>query len=131
MAHPGGRPSKYTPELIAKAEHYAENYEDYGDPIPSIAGLACVLGITRETVHTWIKEEEKRQFSDIIKGMLAEQERALLKNGLKGEFSPVITKLVLSKHNYHDKQDTTVSGPDGGPIENKWTVEIVDPAKRD
>ena len=37
---PGGRPTKYTPELIEKAWDYYENYEHYGDMIPSVVGMA-------------------------------------------------------------------------------------------
>ena len=61
--HPGGRPTKYTPELLAKAAEYIENYEDAGDEIPSIAGLAVVLKVRRETLHVWANEKGKEKFS--------------------------------------------------------------------
>jgi len=36
--------------------------------------------------------------------------------GLSGEFNSNIAKLALGKHGYHDKQDNTLSGPDGKPV---------------
>jgi len=100
--HAGGRPTKYTAEVIRKATDYIENYESYGDTIPSIAGLAQEIELSRETIHTWAKDKNKKQFSDIIKALSYAQERKLLNGGLKAELNPTITKLVLSKHGYHD-----------------------------
>lgn len=106
----GGRPSIYTPELLAKARDYVLNYADYGDQIPSIAGLACELSISRETCHTWAKDEEKPEFSDIVRDISQAQERKLLNGGLSGDFNPSIAKLVMTKHGYSDKLETEHSG---------------------
>jgi len=100
--HPGGRPTKYNPEIIRKAKDYIENYESYGDIIPSIAGLCQEIDLHRDTVHTWAKDKNKKQFSDIIKALSYAQERKLLNGGLNSEFNSAITKLVLSKHGYTD-----------------------------
>ena len=100
--HPGGRPTKYTPELIRKAKEYLDTYEEKGDVIPSIAGMAQELDLTRETIHTWVKDKNKKQFSDIIKALSYAQERKLLNGGLNSTMNSTITKLVLSKHGYHD-----------------------------
>lgn len=37
----------------------------------------------------------------------------------------------LKPKKYGDKVETTVQGPDGGPVENKWTVEFVNPTRKD
>lgn len=47
---PGGRPTKYTDELLEMAEQYINVYKDEGDVIPSLAGLALYLGIARSTM---------------------------------------------------------------------------------
>jgi len=117
---PGGRPTKYTPELLKKAESYLETYKDEGDEIPSIVGLARTLQISRETIHAWRHENDKRQFSDILGDILSEQERVLLNNGLNGTFNSNIVKLTLGKHGYHDKTDNTHTGKSGGPMQ--WEV---------
>lgn len=123
---PGGRPSKYTPELLAKARHYLDFYQEYGDQIPSHAGLSVELGVNRSTIYEWAKDPNKQEFSDIFAEILSTQERVLVAKGLSGDFNSAITKLVLGKHGYHEKQDQTVSGPNGGPQEHKWTVEVID-----
>ena len=100
---PAGRPTLYTPELIDKACEYLEVYEkELKEAIPSIAGLAVYLHISRETVHTWAKDEGKEEFSDICKELMAKQELKLSSKGLTGDFNSTITKLMLTKHNYSD-----------------------------
>lgn len=110
---PGGRPTSYTPELLQRAEEYLEQYANLGDAIPSIAGLACHIGVTRETCHAWDREEGKEEFSHILKRLLQKQEKTLLTNGLGGVFNSTITKLVLSKHGYSDKIEQAHTSPDG------------------
>jgi hypothetical protein len=108
---PAGRPTKYTPALVAKAWEYANGgWVECGDPVPSVAGLACEIGVRRETCHAWA-EDKTKDFSNIL-GVIAEnQERQLVKNGLLGEFSSPITKMMMTKHGYSDRieQDNTSS----------------------
>ncbi len=121
---PGGRPTKYTKKFLEIARDYLENFENYDDVIPSIAGLAVVTKLSRETLHTWRHEEDKKEFSDIFGELLSKQERVLVNKGLSGDFNSAITKLVLGKHDYHDKADNvnTHQGPNGEPL---TAVEIV------
>jgi hypothetical protein len=108
-----GRPSQYKPDVIKKARNYIADHEGFGDPVPSIAGLACVLGITRETCYAWAKDPEKPEFSDILKELMQKQERQLLKQGLLGGFNPSITKMILTKHGYSDKVENDHTSSDG------------------
>jgi hypothetical protein len=101
--HPGGRPTKYSANLLKEAEKYIADHMEYGDKIPSIAGLSAALGISRETVYAWGKQEDKKEFSDMINRLLCAQERMLLNHGLDGTYHPTITKLLLGKHGYHDR----------------------------
>jgi len=103
-----GRPTKYTDELIEKAKSYITDYVKYEDVIPSIASLSLVLGVTRTTLYEW--EKEHKDFSYILADIKAEQEKVLISKGLSGEFNSNITKLVLGKHGYHDKQDVGLTG---------------------
>lgn len=121
----GGRPSIYTPELLAKARDYVENYADYGDLIPSIAGLACELKISRDTCHTWAKDEDKPEFSDIVRDISQYQERKLLSGGLSGDFNPTIAKLIMSKHGYSDKQEIDHTSSDSSMSPTR--IELVAP----
>ena len=117
-----GRPTDYSEEIVVKAKAYLDSCVDEEiekgteqKPIyqvkvklPSIAGLALHLGIARSTVYEWKKEH--KAFSDILDDILSQQEKVLLENGLSGTYNPTITKLVLGKHGYTDKQDVTSDG---------------------
>lgn len=122
---PVGRPTKYNKEVIEKALNYLKNYEtEHKDAIPSVVGLACVLNIRRETLHVWAKDENKAEFSNILDQINNKQQRVLLSKGLTGDFNSNITKLVLGKHGYHDKQETELTGSDKNPV--KILIEVVD-----
>ena len=95
-----GRPSKYTPEVLRKAEEYLTTWQDYGHKIPSIAGLSQLIDVSRERIAIWGQDKNKSEFSRILKKLQAIQEAKLLDNGLDGTFNSAITKLVLSKHGY-------------------------------
>ena len=123
----GGRPSKYTPELIEKARDYVDNHVKYGDVVPSHAGLACEIDITRSTLYEWSHDEEKQEFSDILDKCNKKQERMLLSGALLGDMNANIAKLMLGKHGYSDKQQTELTGANGGPIEAQWTIQPVKP----
>jgi len=112
-----GRLTKYTPELLKAARYYMDNYQEAGDLVPSIAGMAVEIGVNRDTIHTWRKQEGKEIFSDMIDSMLSNQERKLLTGGLGGDMNSNITKLMLCKHGYSDKQETALTGPGGGPVQ--------------
>jgi len=119
VKHLGGRPTKYSNETLKIAREYLKNYARHGDKIPSVAGLAVVLAVRRETLHVWAKEEGKEEFSNILGDILAKQENILVNKGLSGDFNPTIVKLVLGKHGYHEKRETEVSGKDGKPIKTE------------
>lgn len=114
--NPVGRPTKYNNEILEKAKHYIANYKEFDDVIPQIAGLALELGISRETVYDWAAQEEKKDFSDIVRDLLAGQERKLVNGGVSGDFNSPVTKMMLTKHGYSDKIDNTIASPDGGPV---------------
>lgn len=107
------RPTDYNQELLDKAQDYVENYDSYGDAVPTIAGLACELDMHRDTLYAWAKDESKKEFSDIFKKVQQAQERKLVNGGLAGGFNPAVTKMMLTKHGYSDKQEIDHSSADG------------------
>lgn len=68
------------------------------------------MGVSRSTIYRWTREPGKEEFRDMLERILGAQELVLWNKGLTGEFNPAITKLLLGKHGYHDKQDHTHSG---------------------
>ncbi|MEQ5075826.1 DNA-packaging protein [Providencia alcalifaciens] len=98
-----GRPSKFAESLVKAKEYLMGGYETVGDVVPSVAGLACYLGVSRKTVYEWVKEST--DLSDTLEGILAMQENKLINKGLTGDFNSTITKLMLANHGYSEKQE--------------------------
>jgi hypothetical protein len=97
------RPTDYTEELLTKAYDYVENCPDV---VHTVVGLCLHIGVAKSTCYRWI-EEGKGEFSDIVETVSSLQERKLLSNGLTNEFNASITKLLLTKHGYTDKVEST------------------------
>ena len=100
------RPTDYNEEILEKTREYLKNYSNYGDAIPSVAGLAVVLHISRTTIYDWASQEEKKEFSYILDDILSDQERVLINKGLTSEFNSNIVKLALGKHGYVERTET-------------------------
>ena len=128
---PVGRPSLYSPELLKKANDYIDLYESLGHAIPSHKGLCIYLGIHSDTAYDWAKQEDKKDFSDTLKQIQMHQEHVLLNKGLLSQVNSSICKLALGNHGYSDKQQSEISGPNGQPIEQSWTIEFVDAKDND
>lgn len=104
---PGGRPTKFSDEVLEKAEDYLKNYRELGDMIPSVVGLADELCVSVKTLYNW--SEKHPQFLHMLERINARQHRTLLSGGLSGEMNSNITKLVLAKHDYSDRTQTDVT----------------------
>lgn len=99
----GGCPSKLDDELIAKAEEYIYDFRSNDDIVPSVAGLACYLEISRSSVYNY--KSKSGRFLDIVERVELLQEKMLINGGLVGDFNASIAKLMMTKHGYSDKQD--------------------------
>ena len=133
------RPTKLTEAFIQRAEDYLNCWQEEGEAIPSIAGLALYTNVRRETLQEWMRgntpeaasESILSQFSNITDRLSCQQELKLLTGGLSGSMNSVITKLVLSKHGYSEKQDVSHSSPDGSmsPAGNSFDVSQYEAAQ--
>ena len=118
--NPVGRPSELI-ESLGKAKEYLDGgYLNVNEVIPNIAGLACYLGKSRSTVYLYAKQNT--EFSDILEGILAMQESKLITGGLQGVYNPTITKLMLTKHGYSDRQDVDHTSSDGSLAQRPTTI---------
>lgn len=127
------RPTDYSKDVVEKAKAYLASCIDEEREImnadklttrlkvnlPSIEGLAVYLECARSTVYLWAKEYP--EFSDILEQILTEQAKRLLSNGLSGDYNSTITKLILTKHTYHDKVDTDLTS--GGEVIVPLTIQ--------
>lgn len=125
---PAGRPTNYNEAILEKARDYLDNWQNIfpadGDVIPTVEGLALYLGIARSTLYLWAKDEDKQDFSDIFGRILEKQAKILVTKGLDGKFSPVITKVMLTKHNYREGVESDITSG-GKPLE-KGLINIID-----
>jgi len=117
MAQGSGRPTKYCDEIQETADHYAQNFAEYGDPVPSVAGLADAIDVSRRTIYTW--SEKHDQFLHTLERIENRQHKFLVSGGLTNEFNAGITKLMLHNHGYSDKMATDLTS-------NGQTVESMD-----
>ena len=53
------RPTKWNKQIEEKALAYIDDYQMYGDMIPSIEGMAEHLGLHRDTLYDWAKQKDK------------------------------------------------------------------------
>lgn len=118
---PGGRPTKLTKALVEKAKEYEKDWRTIdGGPVPTKEGMSLHLDVARSTLYLWQDEDTPlgKEFSDIFERTMAKQGRTLVAHGLDGKFNPAITKMMLSKHDYVEKQQTDITS-DGkaiGPV---------------
>ena len=102
-----GRPTKYTPALLKKAEKYLTDFEHHKSVFPSHTGLALYLDIRTSTLYDWAKHDDKKAFSDMLDKIMKIQHDMVMGGALVGEYNSNIAKLILTKHGYHDKQEVT------------------------
>lgn len=99
-----GRPSEYDETVLAKTLDYLARHAILGDPVPTIEGLCDEIGCSKPTVYAW--GEADPDFLYALERLKAKQGRLLQSSGLKGDFAPVITKLMLSaNHGMAEKSE--------------------------
>lgn len=122
-----GPPTKYNSKTLPKVWAYVKECEDevyifqkqkgkvegfeekIRTHLPTVVGLALKLGVSKETVYVWAKENQ--ELSDALTRIKSMQEQALLNGGLSNRYNPLITKLILAtNHGYHEKKDITSDG---------------------
>jgi len=99
-----------------------DNAKEMEIEVPTITGLAWHLGF--ESRQSFYDYEKQRKFTYTIKRARLFIEKHYEELLQTGNIAGAI--FALKNFGWKDTQLLESSGPDGGPIENKWTVEIVD-----
>jgi len=123
-----GRPTKYSPEILKKAQEYISNCKDEVEEIiesinektgrerfihklkvklPKAEGLALYLEVNRDTLYEWAKKYPR--FSDILEKINQIQADRVINEALAGNYNPLIAKLLLGKHGYKDKSERDIT----------------------
>ena len=95
-------------EVAKKANDYILNPKVYGDIVPTVEGLAVALGMSRENLY---KMAEKNEIILHTMELLnTHQSKLLITGGLLNRFNAAITRLLLSRHGYIEKQQVEMEG---------------------
>lgn len=122
-----GAPTKYTPEIQKAADEYVNGgFVEVGDVVPSRAGLAIHLDLSRNTLGNW---ESHPKFLRTLEKVNFLQERISLNGGLSGNLNSTIVKLLLANHGYSDKQQNDHTSTDGSMSPTR--IELVAGVKND
>ena len=114
MAHPGGRPTKYSPELLNTVEGYLSEAVPTNMKIPTIEGVSLKLGVNTDTINEWAKLYP--EFSATIRKLKSLQKEYLTEIGIFGgkEINPTIVALLLKvNHDMVEVNRTELTGKDG------------------
>lgn len=106
--HPGGRPTKYLPDLIyPKIEEYISSCGRENTSLPTVEGLAIHLDVATSTLFLWA--EQHPEFSEAIKRILEKQKQQLMDDGMYGGKEVNSTMAIfLLKVNHGMKEDPQI-----------------------
>tara|TARA_R110000822_G_scaffold259873_3_gene384914 strand:- start:103 stop:528 length:426 start_codon:yes stop_codon:yes gene_type:complete len=114
MAQGSGRPTKYSEAIQKKADDYLTSHDSL---VPTAAGLAIHLGVTKKTLYNWA--DTTVQFLHTLHSLNDRQESLLVNGGLGGEFNATISKLMLANHGYREKTEQDVISSNGSMTPSK------------
>ena len=119
--HPGGRPPTWTdPKVVEKLiEEYFKR-----EQMPTFAGLACALDISRATLYNY---EEKDEFLDTIKKARRRMEE-IYEQHLMYSDKPSGVIFALKNTGWADKQN--IDHTSGGEKMNMGVVSYSDTKKK-
>ena len=102
------RPTKYSDELLEKANGYLLQYTRL---IPSNQDLCLHLNISESTLYDWAQKHE--EFSDILARVKLTQFAVAMDGGLGGDMNANLVKLLMGKHGLSEKSVVDQTSSDG------------------
>lgn len=137
-----GRPTDYTDQTAIVAQQYldscvdetkqivsgqSEKFTTYQEKtivkLPSIEGLARYLKVSKDTIYAW--EKIHPEFSYVLHALRSEQADRLINMGLSGDYNPVISRMLLSKHGYAERSENRQVDEDGNTVSPELTIKII------
>jgi hypothetical protein len=79
--------------------------------IPSVAGLACYLGFSRETMYQWAEQCPK--WKSLLSSINTLQEVKIIDGTLRDGWNANFAKMLMVKHGYTEKQEIDHTSSDG------------------
>ena len=62
---------RFNNEFLTMTYDYIENHEKFGDKIPSIEGLAIMLGVSKRSIYIWENDPATVEFSEALESLRA------------------------------------------------------------
>ena len=118
-----GRPTKYNPEMLQKAQKYVDNCQN-SDKVPYIEELALKLDINDDTIVEWTGHHE--EFSATVKKLRLIQKLRLKQGSLEKRLHPATSIFLLKVNHGLDEKK-----PDVSPEPVKIVVTYVDPITKE
>jgi hypothetical protein len=108
--------------LIVSGEH--------DEILPTVAGLALHLGLTKMVMYNWKREQTENpyyaDFCVIMDVLMSRQEVMLVNSGLSGKYTQQIVKMLLTHHGYSDAATLNHTSSDGTMTPAKPARELSD-----
>lgn len=106
-----GRPTKYTPEMVDIANEYIERCSREATELPTIEGLALLLGVDDERIGEYAKKYP--EFDATIKALKDKQKNQLINDGMYGgkEVNATMAIFLLkANHNMIETERKLLAG---------------------
>ena len=106
----GGRPTKYSKDIIGKIDEYIKRFEKDTTHLPKIESFALFIGVGERTIYDW--KDKHPKFSQSLDKILTLQKERLVDDGIYGgkEVNSTIVKLLLqNNHGMKEKTETDLT----------------------
>ena len=113
----------YNATIALRMADYLRTYEELGEHIPTVPGLAVYIGVTSCTIRAWAKTHA--DVGEMLQLLNDMQETQLLNHGLDGSYNASIATLVLAKHGYKKASEVDHTN-DGGAFEPMSLADFYD-----
>lgn len=113
-----GRPSKYDPSMISIAREYIASCGREATQLPTIEGLALLLGLDDEQIS--IYEKKHPDFSASIKELRKKQKDQLMNDGMYGGKevnSTMAIFLLKANHGMIETEKRILAGENNEPLQ--------------
>lgn len=111
---PVGRPTKYDPSFVQKAEEYIASCSRESTELPTIEGLALKLGLDDERISDYSKKYP--DFHATVKDLVRKQKNQLVNDGMYGgkEVNSTMAIFLLKANHGMIETEKRIIGVDEG-----------------
>lgn len=110
-----GTNSKWDQDTCTKSYEYINGgYDELGDALPSVEGLANCLGVSRNTLYKW--KDTKPAFREVMEAMETGHTRVTMNKACNGDIPSNLGMMLLSRQGYSAGGGSNAGGMGGVQI---------------